>query len=1033
MLTTVMMALMASSLGADDPVSFDREIRPLLATRCILCHGNAEESRRANLRLDTMGGLLGEMRDGGRVVVPGDPAASGLYQRISTDNPDVRMPPADEGHDALSPQERLLIHRWIKQGAKWEQHWAWVAPIQPVVPDMMSHPVDAFINRRVERAGLKSSPRADRATLLRRASLDLIGLPPTPEEVDLFLQDDQPGAWDRQVQRLLDSPHFGERWARVWLDHARYADSRGYEKDADRTIWPWRDWVINAFNQDVPFDQFTVEQLAGDMLDDPTPEQVLATAFHRNTMTNDEGGTDDEEFRIAAIVDRTNTTMQAWMGLTIGCAQCHDHPSDPFSHREYYGLFAMLNQTQDADRTDEHPVLPVLSLADQSLLEITKSERMQAEEDLNNRLAVLATEHIFSEISTTERGDRYWIDDDLPVGANANEVNGEVWPWQKGHEKISAFSGSRMHVGSASGPTTVRQQYFESAYLPLVLQEGDQLVAHVWLDPEDPPAQIMLQFHMPGDWEHRAFWGGDHNPWGQLGTTSRIRIGDLPQTGQWVRLELDPAVVGLKPGDAIDGWAFTQAGGTVAWDAAGVVRDEHIEQASLHSLQAFEARQRSLLNPVIPEDVLAVIRTPMDQRDPAGQTRLEHWYLRNVQIESRQELAALLKKRELIDQRIAAIEASAALVPVMRSVSPEMARTTHVLERGSFLSPGDEIDPHVPELLHPLKPDRLPDRMALAKWIASRENPLTARVHVNRTWERLFGRGLVVTLEDFGTQGDRPTHPDLLDWLAVDFMDQGWSHKELCRLIVTSETYQRSPAPQQGVRELDPENRWLSHAPRVRLEAEAVRDQALAASGLLDAQLHGPPVFPDQPAGLWQVTYDNRDWPQGEDRQRHRRGIYTFWRRSSPYPSMTTFDAPSREICSVRRIQTNTPLQALVTLNDPVYVEAAKALASRMVEEGGEDDSARLQRGFRLVLGRMPTSEELSLLMELAQSARRQYLNTPGEMEAILLQWPGTPPSSAGSCRSCRPGGGCQRTLESGWRYSREADDESDSRDSSNI
>ena len=390
---------------------------------------------------------------------------------------------------------------------------------------------------------------------------------------------------------------------------------------------------------------------------------------------------------------------------------------------------------------------------------------------------------------------------------------------------------------------------------------------------------------------------------------------------------------------------------------------------------------------------MALIRIPEDQRQPSDQQRLEHWYLRNVQIESQAALADELAAIDKIDQHIKDINGRSSQVPVMQALDSGMARTTHVLNRGSFLNPGAQVEPHVPALLHSLPPSTVADRLALAQWLVSRDNPLTARVHVNRTWERLFGRGLVETLEDFGTQGDRPTHPELLDWLAVEFMDRDWSHKELCRLIVTSETYQRSSVPVPSARNIDPENRWLSHAPRVRLEAEAVRDQALAVSGLLDSTLHGPPVFPDQPAGLWQVTYDNRDWPQGPDRERHRRGLYTFWRRSSPYPSMTTFDAPSREVCTVRRIQTNTPLQALVTLNDPVYVEAAKALADRMVVEGGDDLAGRVTRGFRLVLGRPPRPEEVAVLLELAQTASHQYQEMPAETEAMLAQWPGAVPS----------------------------------------
>ncbi|MCH2132755.1 MAG: PSD1 and planctomycete cytochrome C domain-containing protein [Phycisphaerales bacterium] len=993
---SILAASVSSAAGSPvGPVSFDRQIRPLLAAKCILCHGNAEESRQADLRLHTQSGLMGQLRGGGAVVVPGDPGSSGLFQRITSTDPAYRMPPSDEGHAALSPDEIDLVRRWIEQGAPWEEHWAWVPPVAAERADAAAHPVDAFINAKLNANRLQHSPPSDRANLLRRASLDLIGLPPTPEAIAAFEADTAPGAWNRQVDQLLASPHFGERWARVWLDHARYADTKGYEKDYDRTIWPWRDWVIDAINDDMPFDQFTIEQIAGDLLPNATDDQVLATAFHRNTMNNDEGGTDDEEFRVAAVVDRTNTTMQAWMGVTISCAQCHDHPSDPFTQREYYGLFAMLNQTQDADRPDEQPVLPVLSHGDRASLADVRGKRDQALRLLDQHLANLDPEQPVPASQADHGRDQYWIDDMTPVGASLNLSNGEDWPWHDGDDAIPAFSGTRFHAGTATGPTAVRQQYFESAWLPLVLEDGDRLVAHAWLDPDNPPAQIMLQFHRPGDWEHRIFWGGDHNPWGQLGTTSRHRAGDLPPLGEWVRLEFDPAIVGLAPGDAIDGWAFTQAGGRVAWDGAGVVRDAPIDQGPLHSLQAFEAMQRTLAQPVIPADMLAVIQVPAADRSEQDQGRLEQWYLRHVQADARDELADERAAISQLDDEITAIRGRAASVPVMRAMDPGMARTTHILNRGSFLDPGEEVEPHVPALLHPLPEERTADRLALARWLVSRDNPLTARVHVNRTWERLFGRGLVETSEDFGTQGDRPSHPELLDWLAVTFMDRGWSHKELCRLIVTSEAYRRSSIPTGEARSVDPENRLLSHSPRVRLEAEAVRDQALLVSGLLDTTMHGPPVYPDQPAGLWQVTYDNRDWPQGSDRQRHRRGLYTFWRRSSPYPSMTTFDAPSREICSVRRIRTNTPLQALVTLNDPVYVEAAKALAGRMIREGGDELERQITRGFQLVLGRPPSAEETGRLMMLAEEATQRYAADPEQAGALLAQWPGEPPSGA--------------------------------------
>ncbi|MHC5114247.1 MAG: PSD1 and planctomycete cytochrome C domain-containing protein [Planctomycetota bacterium] len=725
------------------PARYDRDILPILSNHCFACHGPDDRARQAGLRLDHRAGATAGGRSGSAAVRPGAAADSPLLHRVTSVEPGERMPPPEIGR-ALSDEQVALLRRWIDDGAEYEPLWSFVPPARPARPAVRNeswprNAIDDFILARLESAGMAPSAEADRSTLIRRVSLDLTGLPPTPEEAKAFAADQDPGAYERLVDRLLASPHFGERWARVWLDLARYADTKGYEADRRRTMWPYRDWVIRALNDDMPFDRFTIEQIAGDLLPDPTRDQHLATAFHRNTMTNDEGGTADEEFRAAAVVDRVNTTMQAWMGLTVNCAQCHTHKYDPITQTEYYRLFAFLNNTADSDRMDDAPVLPV--------------------------------------------------------------------------------------------PT-------------------------------------------PGQARQRA---------------------DL---------------------------------------------DERIN--------ALESDLRESARGTAPDDLEAIARLD-DLR-----TRLD-----TAQAVRGQVLASIPS------------------VPVMQELPARERRATHVHRRGSFLDPGEAVTPGVPSALHPMPLAANPDRLDLARWLVSPDNPLTARVAMNRLWEQLFGRGLVETSENFGVQGDRPSHPDLLDWLAVEFMEQGWSMKRMCRLIVMSATYRQASRVDEASAAADPLNRLLARGPRFRLEAEMIRDQALAASGLLNRDLYGPPVFPPQPDGVWQMVYSNDRWTTAEGDDRHRRALYTFWRRTSPYPSMLTFDAPSRETCVSRRIRTNTPLQALVLLNDPVYVEVAQALARRIARESWPIPADRAARAVWCCLARPPRPAEIRELTALYRSELEHFRADP--------------------------------------------------------
>ncbi|QDV35888.1 PSD1 and planctomycete cytochrome C domain-containing protein [Tautonia plasticadhaerens] len=772
----------ALALGDDEAIDFNRDIRPILSNKCVFCHGPDEAERQAGLRLDREADALAD-RGGYAAVVPGDPDASELIYRVeSEDGLDV-MPPPGVGK-AVTPEERALLRRWVEQGAEFQEHWSYVPPDRPALPEVSdetwpTNPIDRFVLSRIEAEGLAPSPEADRAALIRRVSLDLTGLPPTLEEVDAFLADESADAYEDLVDRLLASQSYGEHQARLWLDLARYADSAGYADDPSRTIWAYRDWVIDAFNDNLPFDRFTVEQVAGDLLPEPTERQLIATAFHRNTMTNSEGGTDDEEFRNAAIVDRVNTTMTVWMGTSMACAQCHTHKYDPISQVDYFRLFAILNSTADADQRDESPTLP-----------------------------------LFTEEQEARKAD-----------------------WEREAEALR---------NTLSTPT-----------------------------PELRYAQL--------DWER----------------------------------------------------SFPEEPGPGSPDAK------------------------------TPEEIRTILAIdPADRTEEQAKKLSDHFLSITPILQSERDRLAELE-RKLTPYTT---------VPIMRELPEAERRTTHIQRRGNFLDLGEEVAPDVPESFHPLPDGEEPDRLGLARWLVSGENPLTGRVIANRCWEQVFGRGLVGTSEEFGSQGDPPTHPELLDWLATELVRSGWDLKASFRLLVTSSTYRQSSTVSPRLLDRDPDNALLARGPRFRLSAEMIRDQALFVSGLLSPRMYGPPVNPPRPeTGLRAAFGSAIDRGTSEGQDRYRRALYTEWRRSNPYPSMTTFDAPNREICIVRRDRTNTPLQALVTLNDPVYIEAAQALARRMVAEGGDSTEDQARHGFRLCLAREPSTDELDRILSLFEDARSGF------------------------------------------------------------
>ena len=972
-----------AAVATDDPISFNRSIRPLLS-RCLPCHGPDEAARLAGLRLDRRADAILPRRRGA-AIVPGDRDAGSLLTRITSEDPDRVMPPPGAG-ERFDDAEIELLRRWIEQGADYETHWGWRHPEEsgdvPTAGDGWAHrDLDHFVAAAHLAADLRPSPEADRAMLARRVSLDLTGLPPAPEAVDAFIANSRPDAYERFVDELLADPAFGERWARVWLDVARYADTRGYEADRSRTMWPWRDWVINAFNEDLPFDRFTVAQLAGDLLPGGDDASVLATAFHRNTMTNDEGGTRDEEFRVAAVADRVNTTLTTWMGLTAECAACHDHKYDPISTEEYYRLFAFFNTTQDADRPDEQPLLSWMTAADRIRRDELDSVRDRTKQVRDHRVL-------------EARGSSIPVDripilpDARPPGAiPAGALVRGALPWDDQVDPPPGWHRARRLEASAG---TFQQHFIHDIAPParVTTAEGDRLEAWIRIDPDRRPTGIMIQIQaVDGGWEHRGYWGTLEHALGVEDTGSRRRIGDLPSDPGWVRLDFSPTALGLPAGSVITGLAASmQAGGKTAvahWGPVGVVRAGAASPRWLEDADAWIAAEMERGGRHLPEEVRFALMAAAD-RDPAQRELLEaHW---RAEIAASGLAVTRADRVELarLDAEIDGIQAAAPRVPVLREQAGSDRRTTNILERGDWRSPGEAVEAGVPGFLHPLPSDAaaVPDRLAFARWVVDDRNPLTARVHVNRVWERLFGRGLVETLEDFGTQGVPPVHQELLDHLAVRFMAEGWSHKRLCREIVTSATYRQSSVMDRDALTRDPDNLLLARGPRFRLEAEAIRDAALEASGLRSPKMFGPPVYPPQPDGVWQVVYSGERWMTAEDDARHRRGLYTFWRRTAPYPAMMAFDAGSRETCVARRIRTNTPLQALVTLNDEAFIEAAGGLAHRAWSEAGDD--GELVRAVRLAIARMPDQRELDVLQRLLDAETRRFEAAPERAAALI-------------------------------------------------
>jgi hypothetical protein len=982
----------ASPVRADEakPVSFNRDIRPILSNNCFQCHGPDSNTREAGLRLDLEEGVFKPIDTGRPIVSRGNPAESELIHRITATDPrDVMPPPAS--NKSLSPDEIALLKRWIDEGAAWQQHWAYIKPERPGLPEVRDsswpeNEIDRFILHRLEQEGLSPSREAEKVRLVRRLSFDLTGLPPTLEEVDGFLADTRADAYERLVDSYLAKPQFGERMAQHWLDLARYADTNGYHIDNHRDLWMWREWVIHAFNRNLPFDRFTIEQLAGDMLPDATVDQRIASGFHRNTMVNFEGGADPEEYLTKYIVDRVNTTSSVWLGTTMSCAECHDHKYDPFSQKEFYELYAFFHNVPerglDGNRDNPVPFLKVPT-PEQAVrltefaLQIPRAENAlrRAEEQVPPQQASWEKEFAGDANPFSDPGDyqfRVSFNESLEGSdAEGNEIQGSlkeaeepVWTDGLNGRKGIQLDG-KAHVDFGSfGDFDHSDAFSISAFVKLDGNSGT-LVSKM----DDANAHRGYDFGFSDErlWCHIIHHWPDNNAI-KVRTTAKV------PRDRWQHVTLTYDGSGRAEGVAIYLDGVRQELAIDRNDLTGTIRNEQPLRVGKRStampLNGAVADVQVYARAILPKEVVALASRPALEVAliPEGQRTEEQRRLLGNYFREHRATDFLNARKRLEELRQGQEQLVREVPATMVMEEMEKPRDTFILIRGDFQSKGDKVTAGVPEVLPPLPESEPANRLTLARWLVSPEHPLTARVTVNRFWQMFFGTGLVATANDFGAQGEWPSHPELLDWLATDFVAGGWDMKQMLRKIVTSATYRQESALTPEGLERDPYNRLLARGPRLRLDAEMIRDNALAVSGLLNPRIGGESVRPYQPPGLWeQVSFNAEQFTaqtylpsEGEDL--FRRGIYVYWKRSLPYPSMVTFDAPNREVCTVQRPVTTTPLQALVLMNDPVYIEAARHLAHRLMNEGGRTVEDRLQYAFRLVLARPPAENELSIL-----------------------------------------------------------------------
>jgi mono/diheme cytochrome c family protein len=981
------MALIAGTalaLRATAATDFAAEIEPLLIKRCSECHG--PDKQKGDLRLDSRAAALRAAESGKAALVPGKPEASELIRRVTSADPDERMPPKGP---RLTPAEVASLSRWIAEGAVWPEtdarsHWAFRAPVRTEPPRdvppgaVVRNPIDRFIAARLAREGLSPRPEADRATLIRRVSLDLTGLPPEPAEVAAFLADRSDKAYETLVDRLLASPHYGEHMARGWLDLARYADSNGYQVDLARSIWPYRQWVIEAFNQNQPFDRFTVDQLAGDLLPQPTLAQRIATGFNRNTKVNDEGGGDAEEYRTKAVKDRVATVGTAWLGLTLNCAECHTHKYDPISHEEYYRFYAFFNNTADSGNYSTGPSV-----------EVPKPDLSDSDAHLARRLG-----------ETRQALERAHADLEAGRAAWERSVARKPDPWRTlklvnahstgGSGYTNLADGSLLGTGvnpiydtitveaetDLTGITAVLLEVLPDPSLPKNGPGRWGASGNFILD-EMSLAAAPLRGPVPA--ETNVFFAGATADWEQQYYRAEHAVDRNPKTG-WA--------IGPRFGERHLLVARLQKPAGYAGGSRLTFRFEHYHGNS-HCIGRFRLSVTTEKDPErlwpLPEEVRVAAALPTAKRSSA-----QSGLLAASHRSASERVRTLERELFVLEQRQKQRAGQKFTTLVMQERSEPKPRETYLHVRGDFLSRGKVVEPGTPAVFPPLPAGMPANRLALARWLVDPANPLTARVAVNRFWERCFGTGLVKTSEDFGRQGEAPSHPELLDWLATEFVASGWDVKAMQKLLVMSATYRQDAATDATRLEKDFYNRLLSRGPRFRMDAEMIRDHALAVSGLLHPKVGGPSVNPVQVPNLWKEIGFLRpeigmdEWPVSDGPDLYRRGLYTFWRRVCTYPTFATFDAPSRDVCVSRRPRTNTPLQALAALNDPTLLEAARAFGQRILAEGGADDAARVDYAFRRCLGRAPTASEHRRLLEFVKAQERGFRKDPKAAAALV-------------------------------------------------
>jgi hypothetical protein len=976
--------LQRPGLSADPAPSFNRDIRPILASNCFECHGPDEDFREADLRLDTSKGATADL-GGYSAIKPGNPQSSEMIRRMISNDPDEKMPPPDSGKTLTAGQIDLL-RRWIASGGKYERHWAFIPPKRPTVPEVKfetwpKNEIDHFVLHRLEAEGLQPAPEANRYTLVRRLYLDLIGLPPSPEEADDFVNDRDPKAYEKLVDRLLKSKHYGERWARQWLDLARYADSNGYEKDRSRSIWPYRDWVIRALNDDMPFDQFTIEQLAGDMLPDATRDQRIATGFHRNTMLNEEGGIDPLEYRFYAMIDRVATTGTVWMGLTVGCAQCHTHKYDPITQIDYYRMMALLNNADEPDLNVPDPEV--------------SSRRRTIEEQIAHKEAELPDKFPPAPgDEPIEERRRKNLQSKFAAWLQENRAQAVLWTILRPHQLES--NRPKLEL-LADGSIFSRGDITKRDVFQLMFRLDDSAKPVTALRLE-----ILPDERLPAGGPGRAFYEGRKGDFFLSEITATVD--GMP--ARFIAASHSYGKISVGSGNANAENVF-DGNGSTGWSTSGREGEAHqlvlnfakpvaassklklefvFERHFAASLGRFRLSVTSVFGEMKAKQMPVKLEALLT-RDSKSWTEAERSVVKKYFLDVTPDLAEARKPIEKLRRQLPLFPTTM----VMQERQADNPRETFRHHRGEYLQIRDKVTPGVLEIFASLNSNEPADRLAFARWIVSDRNPLVGRVTVNRAWRALFGSGLMRTSGDFGTQSDPPTHPELLDWLAFKFVEQGWSMKKLHRLIVTSATYRQSSRVTPKLLQRDPENRLLARGPRVRVEAEMVRDIMLKASGLLSPKVGGPSVYPPQPATVTALAYGNTKWIPSAGQDRYRRSLYTFSKRTAPFNAYQIFDAPTGENCIARRDNSNTPLQALTLLNDDMFLEMARFLAKQAVTRKPAAAEQHATFIFRRFLTRPPTERELKIVLKFMQIQKDRLDNNEIDPAIICKDKQATP------------------------------------------